>query len=136
MPPHLHPRSFLTTSLFGATLAVSFTVVGLPHLLPCPVPRSYADSQDPNAPNQRRKKRRKQQADGDGEAEGRISRDVEGNNGFEIAKARECPVPKPGGLIGTVLGFQKEKTERPVIRIVPLAEKRSRPKTEGEAGEG
>ncbi|RDI76916.1 hypothetical protein Vi05172_g13107 [Venturia inaequalis] len=136
MPPHLHPRSFLTTSLFGATLAVSFIVVGLPHILPCPVPKSYADSQDPNAPNQRRRRRRKPLTEGDGEAQEISTGEVEGNEGFETARGRECPVPKPGGLIGTVMGFQKEKAERPVVRIAPLAEKKSRPRTEGEPGEG
>lgn len=136
MPPHLHPRSFLTTTLFGTTLAVSFLVVGVPHLLPCPVPNSYADSQDPDTPNQRRRRRRKPQANSDGEAQGRIAGELEGNEGFETRGGRECPVPKPGGLIGTVLGFEREKTEKPVVRIAPLSEKRSRPRTEGEAGEG
>lgn len=115
---------------------MSFIVVGLPHLLPCPVPKSYADSQDPNAPNQRRRRRRKPQSDVDGEVQGRIAGEIEGSEGFETARGRECPVPKPGGLIGTVLGFQKEKAERPVVRIAPLADNRSRPRTEGEAGEG
>lgn len=115
---------------------MSFIVVGLPHLLPCPVPKSYADSQDPNAPNQRRRRRRKDQIDVDGENQGRQDGNVEDNAGFEISRGRECPVPKPGGLIGTVLGFQKEKAERPVVRIVPSAEKRSRPRKEGEVGEG
>ncbi|TID25626.1 alpha-1-3-mannosyltransferase (Alg3) [Venturia nashicola] len=136
MPPHLHPRSFLTTSLFGTTLAVSFLVVGLPHLLPCPVPKSYADSQDSNTPNQRRRWRRNPLPDGDEEVQGRLAGGAEGNEGFETARERECPVPKPGGLIGTVLGFQEEKAERPVVRIAPLAEKRSRPRIEGEAEEG
>lgn len=45
MPPHLHPRSRSTLSLFTATLGVSFVVVGLPHLFPCPAPRrTFADS--------------------------------------------------------------------------------------------
>lgn len=32
-------------------------------------------------------------------------------------RARECPVPKPGGLIGQVFGFKKDERERPVVRI-------------------
>jgi cytochrome c oxidase assembly factor 2 len=52
-------------------------------------------------------------------------------------RGRECPIPKPGGLIGTVLGFEKgEKAERPIVRIAPLVERRSRPRTEGEGGQG
>ena len=41
MPPALHPRSAATTSLFTGTLLVSFAVVALPHLFPCPflIPR-------------------------------------------------------------------------------------------------
>jgi len=33
-------------------------------------------------------------------------------------KARECPVPKPGGLFGEVLGFKKtEEGNTPPIRV-------------------
>jgi len=33
-------------------------------------------------------------------------------------KIRECPVPKPTGLMGQVLGFkQEQRTERPSVRI-------------------
>ena len=39
-PPHLHPRSRTTSSLFATTLVLSFFVVGLPHILPCPAPRT------------------------------------------------------------------------------------------------
>ena len=45
MPPHLHPRSRMTSSLFATTVVASFLVVGLPHILPCPAPRvAYADA--------------------------------------------------------------------------------------------
>jgi cytochrome c oxidase assembly factor 2 len=34
----------------------------------------------------------------------------------KLAPKRECPVPKPGGLIGQVLGLKEEKDEdRPSI---------------------
>lgn len=33
-------------------------------------------------------------------------------------KARECPVPKPGGVIGEVLGFKKtDEGDRPPVRV-------------------
>lgn len=33
-------------------------------------------------------------------------------------KARECPVPKPGGVIGEVLGFKKtDEGNRPPVRV-------------------
>ena len=31
-------------------------------------------------------------------------------------RSRECPVPKPTGLVGQILGVQKSE-ERPVVRI-------------------
>lgn len=35
-----------------------------------------------------------------------------------VRKARECPVPKPGGLIGEVLGFKKtEEGNTPPVRV-------------------
>ncbi|KAK3294870.1 uncharacterized protein B0H64DRAFT_443904 [Chaetomium fimeti] len=46
-PPHLHPRSRMTSSLFATTVLASFLVVALPHILPCPAPRrAYADGGD------------------------------------------------------------------------------------------
>ncbi|KAF1990904.1 hypothetical protein K402DRAFT_389807 [Aulographum hederae CBS 113979] len=129
MPPHLHPRSRLTTSLFTSTLAISFLVVGAPHILPCPVPpRAYADGEmDALDPGRRRRRRRKV-------VETRESCAVSGvvlteseaeagqTGGFEQEKEkerkRECPVPKPGGLVGQILGFEpREKSERTVVRV-------------------
>jgi cytochrome c oxidase assembly factor 2 len=93
--------------------------------------------EDPLAPRRRRRKRLQNTDNNDGEAEGRIAAEVEGEERFSRGRGRECPVPKPGGLIGTVLGFEKgEKAARPIVRIAPLAERRSRPRTEGEGGQG
>ncbi|KAF2432581.1 hypothetical protein EJ08DRAFT_574458, partial [Tothia fuscella] len=108
MPPHLHPRSRLTMTLFTSTLAISFLVVGMPHLLPCPVPqRAFADG--PNSdPTTRRRRRRKSQ---DSE-EGTIVEDkvAQADDALlqlvkEDGRRRECPVPKPRGLVGQILGF-------------------------------
>ncbi|CAN9211797.1 unnamed protein product [Alternaria alternata] len=124
MPPHLHPRSRMTTSLFGTTLMVSFLVVAAPHLIPCPVdPRTLADSPDPTGENRRRRRRR-------------ISEDESYNEGMslerrrqrlleeKLAAKRECPVPKPGGLIGQVLGVQDEESkEEQQLSIVQRVEK-------------
>jgi cytochrome c oxidase assembly factor 2 len=59
----------MATSLFTTTLAISFLVVAAPHLLPCPVPRrSLADSADPEALTDPKKRRqRKIQAVAEGE---------------------------------------------------------------------
>jgi cytochrome c oxidase assembly factor 2 len=50
-------------------------------------------------------------------------------------RRRECPVPKPGGLVGEILGLRKvERAERPVVRVERL-DARSR-RIVGEEGEG
>jgi len=42
----------------------------------------------------------------------------------KLAARRECPVPKPGGLIGQVLGVQKEgEDEEQQLSIVQRVEK-------------
>ncbi|KAB5572012.1 hypothetical protein GE09DRAFT_652143 [Coniochaeta sp. 2T2.1] len=106
-PPHLHPRSRMTSSLFATTVFASFFVVALPHILPCPAPRvKYADGEMP--PEGKRRRRRKPE----------ITETPEGNivdfgssiedEGPQTAKTkRECPVPKPGGAVGELLGFKK-----------------------------
>jgi cytochrome c oxidase assembly factor 2 len=122
MPPHLHPRSRLTSSLFATTLFASFFVVALPHALPCPAPRVlYADDGTP-IPRKRRRRPavclNENQSDetteskdlvkpGVGEVEGDadVESEMEGEGGKRIAK-RECPVPKPPGILGEILGFR------------------------------
>ncbi|KAJ9644619.1 hypothetical protein H2199_003582 [Coniosporium tulheliwenetii] len=133
MPPHLHPRSRLTTSLFTTTLFASFLVVGLPHLLPCPAnPREYADGDMPELdPSGRRRRRRRKVVEGDTAMAGahplaseapvveepKAADSALDEEGWERRRARECPVPKPGGLIGQVFGFQQDERQRPVVRI-------------------
>jgi cytochrome c oxidase assembly factor 2 len=103
---------------------VSFLVVAAPHLIPCPVdPRTLADSPDPTGENRRRRRRR-------------ISEDESCNEGMslerrrqrlleeKLAAKRECPVPKPGGLIGQVLGVQDEESkEEQQLSIVQRVER-------------
>lgn len=126
MPPHLHPRSRSTTSLFTATLLASFLIVGMPHLFPCPAPRrTLADSEATLSPDGQRIIRRRRRK------ETEQASPIEGVNGGhhhrhqeldeELVKfrqmeeeadtlakmGRECPVPKPGGLVGEILGFRQ-----------------------------
>lgn len=130
MPPALHPRSSLTLSLFTSTLAVSFLVVGLPHLVPCPVqPHSYADDGTPR-PRRRRRKVEDGAADANQTNSEVLTTDLE-------SRSRECPVPKPGGLVGQMLGLKAQgeaETERPTVRIETI-EKRER-RIGGEVGDG
>lgn len=53
----------MTSSIFATTLIASFFVVALPHLLPCPVPRTkYADGEIIVDENGRRKRWRSRDA--------------------------------------------------------------------------
>lgn len=102
MPPHMHPRSRMTASLFTTTLAISFLVVAAPHLIPCPVdPRTLNDSADPTRRRRRRKPIDQQ------EGEGADAREQQSMIEERINPKRECPIPKPGGLVGQVLGMTK-----------------------------
>lgn len=124
MPPPLHPKSIQTTSLFGTTLLLSFLVVGLPHLIPCPVDRrQFADGQMPefDADGNRIRRRRTRKPE---EAISKDSTATATNEEREVMgkkKTRECPMPRPGGVVGQVLGFlpgqSTEAQPRPSVRI-------------------
>ncbi|PHH69410.1 hypothetical protein CDD80_6749 [Ophiocordyceps camponoti-rufipedis] len=101
MPPHLHPRSRMTSSLFATTLVASFFVVALPHILPCPVPRTrYADGEVMIDDQGRRKVWRRREA-----GEGAVVH-LDQTVGPSRSR-RECPVPKPGGALGRWLASYK-----------------------------
>ncbi|RPB23998.1 hypothetical protein L211DRAFT_849159 [Terfezia boudieri ATCC MYA-4762] len=89
MPPHLHPRSLSTTSLFSTTLALAFMVVAVPHILPCPVrgpPWGY-----------------RVDATGSQEEEGDKFYKDDGETAKEERRRRrrreerKCPIPRGGG---------------------------------------
>ena len=166
MPPHLHPRSTATSTLFAGTLLASFVVVGIPHIFPCPRPRTgYADTEiqfDEDGRPILRRKLVKQMVNNDNtppagqytdesqQSQQQISSNISQHQfaqsktkshrskGLVQAKdlseeaalfqelqreaealekeARECPVPKPRGVIGRLLGFEEEdrfKQEKP-----------------------
>jgi cytochrome c oxidase assembly factor 2 len=73
----------------------------------------YADGQGP----QRRRKKVPQ----DGDA-------TSMNAGPEADMGRECPVPKPGGLVGKVLGFEQKQREQgqPTIVKIESMDRRNR----------
>ena len=126
MPPHLHPRSRSTTGLFAGTLLASLLVVGIPHVFPCPAPRrTFADSevvvtadgqQIPRARRRRRKdietlesteKHRPSHPaspSDDDEVSMFLQMEEEAQNLTQVS--RECPVPKPKGVLGQLLGFR------------------------------
>ncbi|KAH0848475.1 hypothetical protein AYO21_00744 [Fonsecaea monophora] len=160
MPPHLHPRSTATSTLFAGTLLASFIVVGIPHVFPCPRPRTgYAtdsarieldedgnpvprrrqvrptDNLPPSkvSPDQRASRigqegqqqqqpqqppRKSPQALQKGLAasknldeEAALFRELQAEAELlekEARSARECPVPKPRGWVGRILGFEEQ----------------------------
>ncbi|PGH27010.1 hypothetical protein AJ80_01394 [Polytolypa hystricis UAMH7299] len=132
MPPHLHPRSRSTTSLFAATLLASFFIVGVPHVFPCPAPRrALADSQTILSEDGQQKiirKRRRKVYEDQGQAsaasptecaaaqelneEAAKFRQMEEEAKAMAKVGRECPVPKPGGLVGEILGFRNRNESR------------------------
>ena len=132
MTPHLHPRSHLTTSLFGTTLLVSFLVVGMPHIVPCPAPRvKFADSDFEITEDGKRRRRRpavgsEESADGDKGVSALPAISDEEKLAMR-KKSHACPVPKPSGIFGEVLGFKKEtveKVQRPRIETTVVSPSR------------
>ena len=139
MPPHLHPRSTATSTLFAGTLLASFIVVGIPHVFPCPRPRrGYADSErqieydadgKPIAVKRRKRDTPASEA-GDTaaklegkqiaksmsqartlEEEAALFKQLQQEADIVEREARECPVPKPGGMVGRILGFGKTNSK-------------------------
>ena len=89
-------------------------------MLPCPVPRvAFADGE--SVDGQPRRRRRRKCVDNEVEqreiskatasSEGESSDEGESAilAGLQSSKPkRECPVPKPGGLVGELLGFKPD----------------------------
>jgi hypothetical protein len=126
MPPHLHPRSTATSTLFAGTLLASFVVVGIPHVFPCPRPRQqYLDTNGKalvdsegklvvRQPQQLSKTQTKAQREAQMQNEAEILKMLQEEARVlekEAQHARECPIPKPRGWFGKVLGFEEGKTE-------------------------
>lgn len=126
MPPHLHPKSRSTSSLFAATLLASLGVVGLPHLFPCPAPRrTLADSEMITTADgqtiQRVRRRVRKDVDSPVQADGPLrtqpATDDDVSTFLQLEEeskrlsqtGRECPVPKPTGALGELLGFSGPK---------------------------
>lgn len=119
---YLHPRSRTTGTLFTTTLAISFLVVALPHLLPCPADRrQFADSYEtPDGKIRRRKRKDPQNAISEGNVVQGTEQKVatEAISTAEAPLARECPIPKPSGIVGRVMGFKNEERPKPAEVVV------------------
>ncbi len=146
MPPHLHPRSTATSTLFAGTLLASFVVVGIPHVFPCPrprtayahdagqiqldddgkpIPRKVKQGDEASAQGDRNtaklKMKSQNQASKGPQKAVAHSRDLDEETALfeqlaaeaslleaQAKAARECPVPKPTGWVGRVLGFEAQ----------------------------
>lgn len=171
-PPHLHPRSRMTSSLFATTVFASFFVVVLPHVLPCPAPRvALADGQmvevaadgtvlpQQQQQQQRRRRRRRLQdevmcpsSDAPAPPVGatQVERDADGMARFAMETSskraptdnesatsqlsssprrntRECPVPKPGGIVGELLGFKCGESQQHQLQSQQAQQQQSLP---------
>lgn len=109
-------------SLFSGCLAICFAVVAAPHVLPCPVDKTQLNDSPPADGEPRRRRRRKQAAP---------SPDSDLQNDNDMSQLdrpkRECPVPKPSGLIGQVMGFKpQEQRQNPTVIIQTLRERHAR----------
>ncbi|KAH0534040.1 hypothetical protein FGG08_007356 [Glutinoglossum americanum] len=90
----------------------------MPHLLPCPSGSriDYADGEMPEDRQRQRRRRRRAGSRGyedsedcpvaDGELVDSASRVTAGKR-----RRRECPIPKPGGLVGEILGFTRRDSK-------------------------
>jgi cytochrome c oxidase assembly factor 2 len=121
----------MTTSLFTTTLMVSFLVVAAPHLIPCPVdPRTLTDSVDPVTGEIRRRRRRKLSEEETSDDVTYEERRRKSHIKEKLVPKRECPVPKPGGLIGQVFGLKTEEQEdddtNPITSSVEKARRRGK----------
>ena len=104
---------------------VSFLVVAMPHIVPCPVPRMKLADEDLELLEDGRSRRRKNIHTGDNTEEpdeslkkGQLS-NLEEQRAAMRRKAHECPVPKPGGPIGRLLGVTPglDKVQAPSMVI-------------------
>lgn len=108
----------------------------MPHILPCPAPRvEFADADFEYSEDGRRRRKRGRPREpavdvsGGDESFGGLQEGAL-NTGDEMElrrkKAHECPVPKPGGVVGEVLGFRKAREdERPSVETTQLDRRRN-----------
>ncbi|RKF56923.1 Hypothetical protein GcM3_191024 [Golovinomyces cichoracearum] len=117
MSSHLHPRSRLTSSLFATTLFASIFVVVLPHILPCPAPRRVAFSDDGGSGSRIQvpsTNPMRQNNPVNSERQGSPTDIMKDGTQNLYTKQnpshRECPIPKPRGFFGDLLGFKSSVT--------------------------
>ena len=85
----------------------------MPHILPCPAPRTEFADGVVGEDGRRRRRRRKAPPHSDGAVDLAVEKDESmaavSESEIMARRAHHCPVPKPGGRIGQVLGFSDGK---------------------------
>jgi len=100
----------------------------MPHIFPCPVDRrQFADS----GPDSTKRRRRRIQKDNDNGAT--ITKEADEDVDV-MAQKRACPVPKPNGLLGQIMGFTEDKDRDGALVVVKsLQEARHRRRSDNDA---
>lgn len=112
-------------SLFTGCLAVSFLVVGMPHLLPCPVDRRQYSEGGP------RRAKRKIDHDPLNPSDDTMAYLRQQDFSASSRRDRECPVPKPIELVKRSLGIAAGTADQtPTQQRVVVVQ----PRTKGERG--
>lgn len=88
----------------------------MPHLLPCPVDRRAFSDSGPD-PSKRRKKSDTARPPNHQDVVDKSADTEESADALSDTRRRECPVPKPGGMIGQIMGFP-EKTDRDGAQVI------------------
>jgi len=100
----------------------------MPHILPCPVDRrQFSDSGEEIRPKKRRR-RKEVTAEAEQEDVPKVAAEIAPlEDGLRnLTRERECPVPKPTGILGQVMGFgSKADTPREVI-VKPMRERNAK----------
>ncbi|KAL8637638.1 MAG: hypothetical protein Q9228_005113 [Teloschistes exilis] len=102
----------------------------MPHIFPCPVPRTQFAEGEVNQDGQQRRRRRPSTTANEDESRpvphqaNSIQEEVMADEQRDAMrkKAHECPVPKPTGRVGELLGFAKmpEHSTKPIkVHVEP-----------------
>jgi cytochrome c oxidase assembly factor 2 len=78
--------------------------------------RQFADSYETPDGKIRRRRKRKDVGEGKGEESGTL--DQANAVAPDGTPPRECPIPKPGGIVGQMMGFKNEERLRPTEVVV------------------
>lgn len=97
--------------------------MGMPHIIPCPASRIAFAEGEQNFSSEDGHRRRRRRSEDQGQEVGMSEEEIvklQDQRKELIKRTRKCPVPKPMGIIGGVLGSGKGKKEaalQPKVRV-------------------